>query len=106
MLIYIASPYTIGDAVPNVSRQIDAAEALAQRGHVPIAPLLSHYWHERYQHDWQFWLNLCKRIVPVCDAVLRLDGDSLGADVEVALAIDCKMPVFYSIDDVPDVGKE
>lgn len=106
MLIYIASPYTLGDPVTNVNRQIDAAEALCQRGHVPIVPLLSHYWHERYQHDWQFWLNLCKGVVPTADAVLRLDGESKGADVEVALAQDIGLPVYYRIEDVPVVGNE
>lgn len=34
------------------------------------------------------------------DAVLRLPGESAGADMEVAHAKALGLPVFYSIDDI------
>jgi hypothetical protein len=36
-----------------------------------------------------------------CDAVLRLPGESTGADREVALAKELGIPVYYSIADIP-----
>lgn len=100
MRIYIASPYSQGGPVANVRRQIDAAEALAAKGHVPIVPLLSHYWHEVYPHDWQFWIAQCLQILPTADAVLRLEGESTGADIEVREAKAIGLPVFYKLEDV------
>lgn len=100
MIIYIASPYSKGNSLANVRRQIDAAEQLASMGHVPILPLLSHYWDEVYPHSWAFWLNLCIAILQRCDAVLRLDGESTGADVEVKEAQARGMPVFYRVSEI------
>jgi hypothetical protein len=36
------------------------------------------------------------------DAVLRLPGESTGADVEVAYAEGLNLPVFYSIDEIQE----
>lgn len=104
MRVYIASPYTIGGPVANVRRQIDAAEALAVKGHVPIVPLLSHYWDEAYPHTWEFWMQQCLSHLATSDAVLRLPGASTGADIEVREAINIGLPVFYDICVIPDVG--
>jgi hypothetical protein len=35
-----------------------------------------------------------------CDCVLRLPGESSGADAEISLAQEHDIPVFYSIEDV------
>ena len=40
--------------------------------------------------------------VSVADAVLRLPGESLGADLEVARAEEAGIPVFRSIADLAD----
>lgn len=101
MKIYIASPYTHGDTLINIRRQIDAAEQLRSLGHLPFWPLHAHYWHEVHPHGWQFWLNMDLEWIAHMDAVLRLPGESAGADVEVAHAIALGLPVFYSIDDIP-----
>ena len=104
MRIYIASPYTQGDPLANVRRQIDAAEQLATKGHVPILPLLSHFWDEVYPHPWEFWIAQCLQLLPMADAVLRLDGVSVGADIEVREAKNIGLPIYYGIDVIPADG--
>lgn len=104
MRIYIASPYTQGDPLANVRRQIDAAEQLAAKGHVPILPLLSHFWDEVYHHPWEFWMAQCLSHLTTVDAVLRLPGVSVGADIEVREAKNIGLPVYYSVDVIPDGG--
>jgi hypothetical protein len=35
-----------------------------------------------------------------CDALLRLPGESIGADIEVAFARQIGQPVFYSVSEL------
>jgi Domain of unknown function (DUF4406) len=102
MRIYIASPYTQGEPLANVRRQIDAAEQLAAKGHVPILPLLSHFWDDVYHHPWEFWIEQCLSHLVTADAVMRLPGVSVGADIEVREARNIGLPVYFWLDDVPD----
>jgi len=97
-LIYIASPYTTGDKDHNVFRQIAAAEQISTIGAIPYIPLLSHYWDEVYSHDWEFWIDICKEMVLRCDALIRLPGESRGADIEVDFALQNNIPVFHSFE--------
>jgi hypothetical protein len=100
-IVYIASPYTLGNQEENVHRQIDVAEQLVQRGYIPFWPLHSHYWHEVYPHPAHFWLALDLAFLLKCDYVLRLDGESAGGDLEVFCAKQNRSPVFYDIEDLP-----
>jgi hypothetical protein len=95
--VYIASPFTIGDPSVNVRRQIDAAEELINAGFYPYLPLLSHYQDIVFPHDYETWMRLTGVWLSVCNALLRLPGESPGADREVALALKLGIPVFYSI---------
>ena len=98
--VYIASPYTIGDKLENVHTQILAAELLSEHGFVPFWPLHSHYWHELYKHDWQFWLDMDLVWLEKCDIMLRLPGESQGADIEEAHAKKHGIKVYYSLWDL------
>jgi hypothetical protein len=42
----------------------------------------------------------CLNFIPKCDCLLRLAGESEGADREVAFAKQRGIPVFYSITEV------
>ena len=46
------------------------------------------------------WLAVDFAWIRVCDAVLRLPGESVGADMETAEAKRLGIPVFESIDDI------
>jgi hypothetical protein len=41
------------------------------------------------------------RLLVHCDAVLRLPGDSTGADQDVAIARERGLPVYYELDEIP-----
>lgn len=40
-----------------------------------------------------------------CDAVLRLPGESPGADREVHYAISLGKPVYYGLEELPNVSR-
>lgn len=96
--IYIASPYTIGDVAVNVKTQMDTADALMSLGFAPFVPLYSHFQHMAHPRPYADWLGLDLEWLPTCDAVLRLPGESKGADTEVALARELGIPVYTSVE--------
>jgi hypothetical protein len=103
---YIASPYTIGDKDENVLRQIDAYFALMLFGFCPYAPLLSHFVNKSYQIAYEDWMRLDMTWIDRCDILLRLPGESRGADREVAHAIEAGIPVCNTISEVYTYARE
>jgi hypothetical protein len=100
MLVYVASPYTLGDKLANVHVSMDAANELVKLGHIPYLPLLTHYWDEYSAKPYNFWLEYDLTFLPICHAVLRLPGESHGADGEVTAAQKLGIPVYYSIEEI------
>jgi hypothetical protein len=47
----------------------------------------------------QQWYEMDLEIVRRVDAVVRLEGHSVGADLEVALARELGLPVFFSVEE-------
>ena len=85
--IYVAGPYySECDILANVHRAIDAGEQLLRRGYAPFVPHLNHWWQQRHPHGVATWYDVDCAWLLAADAVLRLPGDSTGADAEVALA--------------------
>ena len=102
MRIYIASPYSNGDQVLNVRAQIEAADKLLEMGHSPFIPCLSHFWHFVSPKSYEEWLKIDLDWLEVCDAILRLPGESNGADKEVIHAYSRGLSIYYDIKDVPE----
>jgi len=100
MKIYIASPYTNGNQAENVRAQLDVFHLLLKAGYIPFAPLLSHFVEIVHPHLYDDWMVYDLAWLSVCDGVLRLPGESPGADVEVEHAKKLNIPVFYSINDL------
>lgn len=98
--VYVASPYTKGDVALNVRRSIEAADRLAREGFVPFAPLLFHFWHMQHPHEYGFWTAMDLAWLERCDCIVRLPGDSLGADAEVARARELGLDVFLGVDEL------
>lgn len=98
--IYIAGPYTNGDVAANVRNAYAAADQLADLGFAPFVPHATHFWHMLFPRPYEFWLELDNQFLPLCEAVLRLPGESNGADKEVQLAHKLNIPVFKEIDDI------
>lgn len=98
--VYIASPYTLGDVAVNVKVQLDAVDELMNLGFAPYAPLYSHFQHMAHPRPYTDWVEIDFVWVEVCDCLLRLPGESKGADDEVKLALELGKPVFYTIKDL------
>jgi hypothetical protein len=96
-LVYIAGPYS-SDPENNTKAAIVMGEYVLAAGMIPFIPHLSHYWHKFFEHDWQTWLRIDHEVLRRCDAVLRIPGESLGAEHEVATAKQLWIDVFYDIE--------
>lgn len=110
MRIYIASPY--GRRINlrhrtrenNVWQSIEAGRQLILKGHTPFLPLLYHFvhidWNKTPNED--IWHEICAAWLPYCQALLRLQGKSIGADDEVRRARALGLKIYNSLEDIPD----
>ena len=101
MIIYTSAPYTQGDQLQNVRNACLAGDKLLEMGHYPVIPHLSALWHAISPKSYQEWLRIDTALIPRMDAVLRLPGESKGADNEVALALALGIKVYYSLEMIP-----
>lgn len=99
---YIASPYTVpeGKQEENTIESFRVASELIKLGFAPYAPLWSHYLHINFPQHYEVYMKLDFEWLEQCDCVLRLPGESSGADREVEQAKALGMPIFYSIEDL------
>ncbi len=115
MLILIAGPYASGtDGDPelmarNLRRLEEAAWPIFRAGHVPMIgewvalPVLASAGASGSADPLaaEVMYPTAERLLQHCDAVLRLPGDSRGADQDVAIARERGIPVYHSLDEVP-----
>lgn len=110
-LVYLASPYTNGDAGINTRFQCETWDKMMNDGIVlPYAPLWSHFQHTMFPRKYDDWMDYDLEIINRCDALIRLEADyqplsyhvkdSKGADKEVSYATAHGKPVFYKIEDL------
>jgi hypothetical protein len=52
----------------------------------------------------QFLYPVANRLIQRCDAVLRIEGPSKGADEDVRLARQRGLPVYFNIEEVPSIN--
>jgi hypothetical protein len=97
--VYIASAYTIpeGKQLENVLNSFDVYHQLVDLGYFPYAPLHSHFIHEHHPLPYLKWMQIDYYWLSKCDCVLRLPGESPGADAEVGYAKKKQIPVFCNI---------
>lgn len=115
LLVLICGPYYSGtDGDPariaaNRARLEAQALPIYERGHLPMLgewlalPIIESAGgrapgdavHQAYQYP------VAHRLIERCDALLRLPGDSRGADMDVARARELGLPVYTSIDQLP-----
>jgi hypothetical protein len=115
MMILIAGPYRSGTGndpelmTRNLRRLEEVALPLFRLGHVPIIgewvalPLLQAAGSQQIgDASWEeIVYPTAHRLLARCEAVLRLPGESKGADNDVRLALGRGLPVYYRLSDVP-----
>ena len=118
LLILVAGPYRSGtdDQPERMAENLRRLEAvtldLFRAGHIPMIgewvalPLLRLAGGQRPgDAAWQEILYpVANRLITRCDAVLRLAGESKGADEDVRLATEQGLAVYYRLEDVPGCG--
>ena len=99
--VYIAMPYSSAPEA-NTRAAMDvwtAVRDLRVEGvtFVPTCPHWSHFQDalEGHARPYEEWLDYCLAVVRKHDCILRMPGESPGAEREVTLANDLGMPVFY-----------
>jgi hypothetical protein len=115
LLILIAGPYRSGTGddpdlmAANLARLEEAAWPIFRAGHVPMIgewvalPVLRGAGATGVGDPLaeQVFYPTAQRLLRHCDAVLRLPGQSTGADQDVMIARQRGLPVYHRLDDVP-----
>jgi hypothetical protein len=115
MLILIAGPYASGtNGDPDLMRRNlttleEAAWPIFQAGHIPMIgewvalPILTSAGASGPSDPLaqQVMYPTASRLLQHCDAVLRLPGESKGADQDVAIARERGLPVYTSLTEIP-----
>lgn|SRR5574341_77059 len=97
MRVYISGPLrSSGSIWDNVKRACAIADFLLAAGHAPYVPHLNAHWAALHHHDESVWLKLDLEWLGYCECLVRLPGDSKGADAEDAEAVRLGIPVVKS----------
>ena len=116
MMILIAGPYRSGTGddpvrmAANLARLEEAAFPIFAKGHVPMIgewaalPILRGAGggavgsppYDAVMHP------TAHRLLAKCDGVLRLAGDSAGADQDVRIARERGLPVWFDLAEIPE----
>lgn len=98
--VYVAGPITGSDDMKkDIHKACVVTQRLVESGFAVYTPQLSVFLEFVIGKtlDWGTWLEQDKPWVLASDLVLRLPGESAGADLEVAWAEEAGIPVFYSL---------
>lgn len=99
--VYIAGPMAKGLFSENMRMGLDMFAQLVMRGHHPYLPHLSWFVELVHSHPVETWLDIDRTWLYQCEALYRLPGASVGADLEVKWATECGMAVYNSLEEVP-----
>ena len=115
MVILIAGPYrsgTNGDPL-RIAQNLDRLESFAlsiyRAGHIPVIgewvalPLMKQAGSLKLGDEIseQYLYPVASRLLERCDAVLRIEGESKGADEDLRLARERGLQVYWRMEDVP-----
>ena len=115
MVILIAGPYRSGtDGDPlRIAQNLDRLESFAlsiyKAGHIPVIgewvalPLMKQAGSLKLGDEIseQYLYPVASRLLERCDAVLRIEGESKGADEDLRLARERGLQVYWRMEDVP-----
>jgi hypothetical protein len=115
LMILVAGPYRSGTnddpelMHKNLSRLEEVTLDLFRAGHLPVIgewialPLLK-LAGSKYPGDAPYneiLYPVAQRLLQKCDAILRIEGESNGADEDVRIGKERGLKIFYKLSDVP-----
>jgi hypothetical protein len=118
LLILISGPYmsgTNGDEAA-IARNLNAMEDYAlpiyKKGHIAVVgewlawPVIRQAGGETHSSEQfsEYQYPVAHRLLEKCDAVLRIPGESKGADLEMGMARDMGKIIFNSLEEIPDIN--
>jgi type III secretory pathway component EscU len=115
LIILIAGPYRSGtnDDPQLIAKNLDRLESYAlsvyRAGHIPMIgewialPLIRKAGGVELGDaiSEQFLYPVASRLLERCDAVLRIEGGSKGADQDVRIARERGLPVYFRLEELP-----
>jgi hypothetical protein len=119
LMVLVAGPYRSGTnddparIAANVKAMTDASLAVYRLGHLPVMgewfalPLIEAAGSTRMGDDvWnELFHPVAVQLIDHCDAVLRIGGNSAGADEMVATGKAKGKRIFLNIEEIPNVTK-
>lgn len=118
LLVLIAGPYRSGtnDDPAVIAANLKALESYAlpifRLGHIPLIgewvalPIIREEDGKQIGdaiHQ-QYLYPVASRLLERCDAVLRVPGESTGADQDVRIARERGLPVYYNMEEIPAIS--
>lgn len=117
LLILISGPYmsgTNGDEsaiAKNLKTMEDYALPIFSKGHLAVVgewlawPVIRQAGGESHSSERfaEYQYPVAHRLLEKCDAVLRIPGESRGADLEMAKAREMGKIIFTSLQEIPDL---
>ena len=107
-LIYLASPYTLGNKEENFRMVSKKAAELVSEGYTVVSPITYGHTLLKFKNmpdDWEFWMNFCSQMLYRCDKlfVYKMPGwdFSKGISAEMSIARDHCIPIEYIEYDEP-----
>ncbi len=118
LMILISGPYmsgTNGDEAAiarNRKAMEDFALPIFKKGHIAVVgewlawPVIRQAGGESHSSEQfsEYQYPVAHRLLERCDAVLRIPGESRGADLEMGKARDMGKIIFNSFDEIPDLN--
>ena len=111
MFVYVAYPYgrsrnlSLNLININVQASIEIGRRLILKGHIPFVANLYHFVHEGWEDSPEepVWFDIASSWVRKCDA-LYFGGGSTGTNAERRIAFGLRLPIYYSLDEVPCIS--
>jgi hypothetical protein len=115
LLILIAGPYRSGTGnnpkliENNLERLESYSLPIYKAGHIPLIgewvalPIVRQAGSKSLGDavSEQYLYPVADRLLERCDAVLRIEGESKGADEDVRIAGERGLPVYFRVEDIP-----
>jgi len=115
-MILIAGPYRSGtDNDPlliknNLDKLESAALPIFRKGHIPMIgewvanPLIELAGSKQIGDEIfeEIQYPTAHRLLTKCDAILRIEGESKGADQDVKIAKELGLKIYYKVNEIPD----